>query len=411
MRRKGPLLLSKMAAMDDSALTEDEMLAQAISLSLGGQEFVEGAAGRPPGAGVGGGLSSPGVPATISRSDTNQSQDSLLNDSWATGQGRQVSHDTGVTTSVSVSSSPDLGISAESEMDSQLELQERRGDGDGEEIQACGRQPLNIDGGTSTSFMDSRAGASSGVAPLAPLDGVSPPGSSSHQLPLARLSSLHDQYSSQGSLPSPQKEWQPNKQCLELIVGMGISENAAKRALFYTGNDNAELAVAWVFENIENPELHTHFEPPSMITLHNQTAPMGPGPVFHSIDELLGQLVDEVSYKMVFVVNMELKMSTGKIAAQVGHATLGLYKYLQSQQDQRAGLEIWEERGSKKVVLCGNDVRQMLDLKKKAYELHIANIMVHDAGKTEVEPGSLTVFALFSKDEDVDKVTGNLKLL
>ncbi len=399
--------------MDDSALTEDEMLAQAISLSLGDQEFVEGAAGRPPGAGVhvGGGLSSPGAPAAISRSDTNQSQDSLLNDSWATGQGRQVSHDTGITTSVSVSSSPDLGISAESEMDSQLESQERRGDEDdvGDEIQVCGHQPLNVDGGTSTSSVEGRGGAS--VAPLT-IDGVSPPGSSSHQLPLARLSSLHDQYSSQGSLPSPQKEWQPNKQCLELIIGMGISENAAKRALFYTGNDNAELAVAWVFENIENPELHTHFEPPSMITLHNQTAPMGPGPVFHSIDELLGQLLDdEVSYKMVFVINVELKMSTGKIAAQVGHATLGLYKYLQSQQDQRAGLEIWEERGSKKIVLRGNDVRHMLDLKKKAYELHIANIMVHDAGKTEVEPGSLTVFALFGKNEDVDKVTGSLKLL
>ena len=406
-----------MAAMDDSALTEDEMLAQAISLSLGDQEFVEGAAGRPPGgagvgagAGAGGGLSSPGggAPASISRSDTNQSQDSLLNDSWATGQGRQVSHDTGVTTSVSVSSSPDLGISAESEMDSQLE---RRGDEDdvGDEIQACGHQPLNVDGGTSILSAEGRASAP--VAPLT-IDGVSPPGSSSHQLPLARLSSLHDQYSSQGSLPSPQKEWQPNKQCLELIVGMGISENAAKRALFYTGNDNAELAVAWVFENIENPELHTHFEPPSMITLHNQTAPMGPGPVFHSIDELLGQLLDdEVLYKMVFVVNVELKMSTGKIAAQVGHATLGLYKYLQSQQDQRAGLEKWEERGSKKIVLRGNDVRHMLDLKKKAYELHIANIMVHDAGKTEVEPGSLTVFALFGKNEDVDKVTGSLKLL
>ena len=389
-----------MAAMDDSALTEDEMLAQAISLSLGEQEFIDGAVGRPPGS-----LESPGAPAAISRSDTNQSQDSLLNDSWATGQGRQVSHDTGVTTSVSVSSSPDLGISAESEMDSQLE-QERREDGDGEDVQACGHQPPSVDGGTSTSSVNNRVAAA-----VAPLDGVSPTGSSSHQLPLARLSSLHDQYSSQGSLPSPQKDWQPNKQCLELIVGMGISENAAKRALFYTGNDNAELAVAWVFENIENPELHTHFEPPSMITLHNQTAPMGPGPVFHSIDELLGQLVDEVSYKMVFVVNVELKMSPGKIAAQVGHATLGLYKYLQSQQEQRAGLEVWEDRGSKKIVLRGNDVRQMLDLKKKAYELHIANIMVHDAGKTEVEPGSLTVFALFGKSVDVDKVTGSLKLL
>lgn len=382
--------------MDDSALTEEEMLAQAISLSLGEQEFVEqGGAGRPPDVG-------PSAAACISRSDTNQSQDSLLNDSWATGQGRQVSHDTGVTTSVS--SSPDLGISAESEMESQLE---RREDGEGEEIQACGRQPPNVDGGTST-INDGIAIASHGS-----LDGVTsgPAAVSSHQLPLARLSSLHDQYSSQGSLPSPQLEWQPNKQCLELIVGMGISENAAKRALFYTGNDNAELAVAWVFENIENPELHSHFEPPSMITLHSKGAPMGPGPVFHSIDELIGEIVDEVSYKMVFVVNMDLKMSPGKTAAQVGHATLGLYKYLQSQQDQRAGLEAWEQRGSKKIVLRGNDVRQMLDLKKKAYELHIANIMVHDAGKTEVEPGSLTVFALFGKNADVDKVTGSLKLL
>lgn len=381
-----------MAAMDDSALTEEEMLAQAISLSLGRQEFAEQGAGRPPDLSIAG-------PASISRSDTNQSQDSLLNDSWATGQGRQISHDTGVTTSVS--SSPDLGISAESEMESQLE-QERRGESDrdrGERPAACGHQPPGIDGSTTTTNT---------IA--ATLDGVTPPGPS-HQLPLVRLSSLHDQYSSQGSLPSPQKDWQPNKQCLELIVGMGISENAAKRALFYTGNDNAELAVAWVFENIENPELHTPFEPPSMITLHSKGAPMGPGPVFHSVDELIGQLVDEMSYKMVFVVNLELKMSPGKIAAQVGHATLGLYKYLQSQQDQRARLEQWEERGSKKVVLRGNDVRQMLDLKKKAYELHIANMMVHDAGKTEVEPGSLTVFALFGKSSDVDKVTGNLKLL
>ena len=383
-----------MAAMDDSAITEDEMLAQAISLSLGDTEFTPRPSEARGGAEAAGG---------ISRSDTNQSQDSLLNDGWATGQGRQISHDTGVTTSVS--SSPDLGISAESEMEAQLDQdQNGRESGDGEEVQACGHQPPNVDGGTTT------ATNSHGVA-AATLDGITPPSSSSHQLPLARLSSLHDQYSSQGSLPSPKGDWQPNKQCLELIVGMGISENAAKRALFYTGNDNAELAVAWVFENIENPDLHTNFEPPSMITLHSKGAPMGPGPVFHSIDELIGQLTEDVTYKMVFVVNLELKMSPGKIAAQVGHATLGLYKFLLSQQEQRHGVELWEERGSKKVILRGKDVRQMLDLKKKAYELHIANIMVHDAGKTEVEPGSLTVFALFGKSTEVDKVTGNLTLL
>lgn len=32
------------------------------------------------------------------------------------------------------------------------------------------------------------------------------------------------------------------------------------------------------------------------------------------------------THKMVFVANMGLKMGTGKLAAQVGHATLAVYK-------------------------------------------------------------------------------------
>lgn len=35
-------------------------------------------------------------------------------------------------------------------------------------------------------------------------------------------------------------------------------------------------------------------------------------------------------YKMVFVVNTELGMGVGKIAAQVGHAAVGLYKVMAS---------------------------------------------------------------------------------
>eukprot|EP01117_Protostelium_nocturnum_P006431 TRINITY_DN231_c0_g1_i1.p1 TRINITY_DN231_c0_g1~~TRINITY_DN231_c0_g1_i1.p1 ORF type:complete len:124 (+),score=60.40 TRINITY_DN231_c0_g1_i1:50-421(+) len=35
---------------------------------------------------------------------------------------------------------------------------------------------------------------------------------------------------------------------------------------------------------------------------------------------------DEEEYKMLFVVRTDLKMGNGKIAAQVGHATLGAYK-------------------------------------------------------------------------------------
>jgi uncharacterized UBP type Zn finger protein len=34
---------------------------------------------------------------------------------------------------------------------------------------------------------------------------------------------------------------------------MGIPENAAKHALYSTGNNNADMAVAWYFDNMDNP--------------------------------------------------------------------------------------------------------------------------------------------------------------
>ena len=219
-------------------------------------------------------------------------------------------------------------------------------------------------------------------------------------LPAAKLSSLHSFH-----------DWQPNQQCLELITGMGISLNAARRALYHTGNDNAELAVAWVYENIENPELHQPFEPPAVAV----SQPPQRGQVYHSFDDLVADSdeedVEEQAYKMVLVVNTELKMGVGKIAAQVGHATLGLYSYLQTQRACQAGVKSWQDSGSKKIVLRGESAQEWLDLKRKAYERHIPNIIVHDAGRTQVEPGSLTVLALFGQGKHVDQVTGKLKLL
>ena len=38
-------------------------------------------------------------------------------------------------------------------------------------------------------------------------------------------------------------------------------------------------------------------------------------------------------YKMVFIVNTELGMGVGKTAAQVGHATLGIYRILQQDRE------------------------------------------------------------------------------
>lgn len=51
------------------------------------------------------------------------------------------------------------------------------------------------------------------------------------------------------------------------------------------------------------------------------------------MDSVLGGIViaeSAKSYKMVFVANAQLKMGAGKMAAQVGHAAVGLYQSAQA---------------------------------------------------------------------------------
>ena len=50
------------------------------------------------------------------------------------------------------------------------------------------------------------------------------------------------------------------------------------------------------------------------------------------------------SHKMVFVVNDSLKMRVGKIGAQIGHASIGLYRELIELKTKIASmLEQWGE--------------------------------------------------------------------
>lgn len=37
---------------------------------------------------------------------------------------------------------------------------------------------------------------------------------------------------------------------------MGIPENGAKRALFNTGNNSADMATTWYFEHMDDPGKH-----------------------------------------------------------------------------------------------------------------------------------------------------------
>ncbi len=55
---------------------------------------------------------------------------------------------------------------------------------------------------------------------------------------------------------------------------------------------------------------------------------------------------------------------------------------------------------------------QLLELKREAHRRSLSNEVIHDEGRTEIEPGTATVLAVGpSPEADVNEVTGHLNLL
>lgn len=111
--------------------------------------------------------------------------------------------------------------------------------------------------------------------------------------------------------------------------------------------------------------------------------------------------------KLVLVVRKDLSMGVGKIAAQCSHASVMAY-----QKSSRITLLKWALNGQKKIVVeCPNE-ETLLDIKTKAKQHRLLTNLVHDAGHTQVDPGTTTVLAVGPASEDkIDQVTGHLRLL
>uniref|UniRef100_A0A672IR19 peptidyl-tRNA hydrolase n=1 Tax=Salarias fasciatus TaxID=181472 RepID=A0A672IR19_SALFA len=164
---------------------------------------------------------------------------------------------------------------------------------------------------------------------------------------------------------------------LQQLRELDIPEEAAKQALLHTRNVSAEEAAMYYFNKLENEE----------------------------------EGDEDLMFKMVFVVNMDLAMGVGKVAAQVGHAAVGLYQTLQEKNSWREMSWKWDHSGAKKVVVQGTNVAHLLELQALAMSLSLPTYLVQDAGLTQVESGSRTVLAIMGEEEMVNNVTGSLKLL
>jgi len=111
--------------------------------------------------------------------------------------------------------------------------------------------------------------------------------------------------------------------------------------------------------------------------------------------------------KQAIVARTDLGMGEGKLAAQVAHASLSAYEEADPDA-QRA----WKDGGQKKIVLEVKSEREIHELAEEARRDELPYAVISDAGHTQLEPGTVTTFAVGPAEENlVDRVTGDLSLL
>lgn len=115
-------------------------------------------------------------------------------------------------------------------------------------------------------------------------------------------------------------------------------------------------------------------------------------------------------FKQVIIVRTDMRMSKGKLAAQVAHAAVDAV--LKTLRTRPEWVYLWVEQGQKKVVLACSSESELLKTHEEFSKLGLAVSLIYDAGRTELPPNTLTALGVGPAPSNlIDKVTGNFKLL
>jgi len=118
----------------------------------------------------------------------------------------------------------------------------------------------------------------------------------------------------------------------------------------------------------------------------------------------------DFEYKMVIVTRNDLKLSPGKLAAQVAHAAVSCA--LETKKNNKKWFSKWMREGAKKAVVKTEGADDFMFFKQKADSLNVESVIISDAGHTEIPAGTKTVFGVGPAPSNlIDQVTGNLSLL
>ena len=119
---------------------------------------------------------------------------------------------------------------------------------------------------------------------------------------------------------------------------------------------------------------------------------------------------DRPAFKMVLVVRGELRLTAGKAAVQVAHASVLLA--LEAEKRHPDEFRSWSDGGGMKIAVVAPTLGDLETLARRARAQGIPFVFVEDAGFTEVPPGTKTVLGLGpARATDVDPLTGDLPLL
>ncbi|HLP80348.1 MAG TPA: peptidyl-tRNA hydrolase Pth2 [Acidobacteriota bacterium] len=111
--------------------------------------------------------------------------------------------------------------------------------------------------------------------------------------------------------------------------------------------------------------------------------------------------------KQVILIRDDLKLPKGKLAAQAAHAAVEAVH-----RSDESTYKAWRSAGMKKVALKVKDLAELYKYEQLAKQADIVTAIISDAGKTVVEPGTVTCCAIGpDSEEKIDKITKNLQLL
>ncbi len=117
--------------------------------------------------------------------------------------------------------------------------------------------------------------------------------------------------------------------------------------------------------------------------------------------------MEEIKYKQYVLIPTRPKMSKGKIASQVAHAT---FMALEKQKDKKL-IETWKQSGMCVIVLEVKDMIYLLGADKYMEQSKIGHHLYIDEGLNEVHPFTPTALATGVLTEDKFWMFKKLKLL